>query len=172
MLKKSVAAILLAAAVMIAVLLFSACGDTQTGVTPDETSDTAETTVVLETTVDGGTVEQDAEGNKITKDKDGKVTAVEDKTGHSIDVVEYVTTHSWVETSGSAGSGNAGSGDPGSNAASGNGGSAASKPADSGNSGSGENTSSAVDDNGVEEDIPVIIATMPDDDDLIELPVL
>nr|WP_316624246.1 hypothetical protein [uncultured Ruminococcus sp.] len=79
----------------------SACGNKNTGSTPDQSA-ISETTVVLETTSEGGTVEQDPEGNKITKDKEGKVTHVEDKTGKTIEVTDYLATHAWVEADGSS----------------------------------------------------------------------
>lgn len=137
-------------ALLIVVLVFSvvlsACGSKQTGSTPNE-AEVTETTVVLETTEDGGSVEQDADGNKITKDKDGKVTAVEDKDGNPIDVATYLETHSWVEN---AGSGN----------------SSALSDSDSSNPGQSSDPQDSV----TEGDIPVVIATFPDDDNVIEIP--
>lgn len=129
---------------MIAVL-FSACGE-KSGEAPPDVSVITETTVVLETTADGGTIEQDSEGNKITKDKDGKVIAVEDKDGNPIEVTEYLKTHSWVEgnSGGSGGSGNGGT--------------------------SSAPDSTNADGELIEGDIPVIIATIPDGDDLEVLP--
>ena len=123
-------------------ILFTACGEQESESTKDE-STPDETTVVLETTSDGGTIEQDSEGNKITKDENGKVVSVEDKDGNPVNVTEYLTTHTWVESNGGSG----GSG---------------------GSSGSG--SSSVSGDDAVEESIPVIIATIPDEDDMVELP--
>ena len=132
---------LLFATLMIAVL-FSACGEKSNDATPDEAA-VAETTVVLEYIADGGTLEQDPEGNFVTKDADGKVVSVEDKNGNPIDVVEYLETHSWVE---------------------GNPGGAGTKDA---SSAPDETTS---DGDVLEGEIPVIMATFPDVEDQEELP--
>lgn len=141
---------LIIAVLMLAVLLCS-CGEKQDDAsTPDEVK-IAETTVVLETTADGGTVEQDPDGNKITKDKDGKVTAVEDKDGNPVDVATYLETHSWVE-------------EPGAGTAGGT-----SSSPESGSSQSPDDSSDPQEDL-TEGEIPVIIASIPDDADLIELP--
>ena len=130
-------------AILMIAALFSACGEKQNAASPDEAAIT-ETTVVLETTADGGTIEQDSEGNKITKDENGKVVSVEDKDGNPIDVTEYLTTHTWVELNGDSSGGSNGS--------------------DS-SDGSGDSN-----DDNVEESIPVVIATIPDEDDTVELP--
>ena len=63
-------------AILMIAALFSACGEKQNAASPDEAAIT-ETTVVLETTADGGTIEQDSEGNKITKDENGKVASMQ-----------------------------------------------------------------------------------------------
>lgn len=156
---KRVFALLLAAFMLTALLC--ACNNKKDEATPDEaTATVTETTVVLETTADGGTIEQDSEGNKITKDKDGKVIAVEDKDGNPIDVDEYLQTHSWVEGSGSSGS-SSGSGSSG-----GSEGSGSSKEE---SSGSGESSDGGED--LTEGEIPIVIATIPvDTDDLEVLP--
>lgn len=142
--KTKIIALLIVSALMVAVLL-SACGE-KPGEAPPDTSVITETTVVLETTADGGTVEKDSEGNKITKDKDGKVIAVEDKDGNTIEVTEYLKTHSWVEGN-LNGSGNSGNG------------STSSAP-----------DSTNADGEVLEGDLPVIIATVPDVEDQEVIP--
>ena len=171
MMKTKLMALLIAAALVVSVWL-AACGENGDA-TKDEapigdTPVVKETTVVLETTADGGTVEQDAEGNKITKDKDGKVIRVEDKSGNELDVTEYLTTHSWVEGSGSDTS-DASGGESGSSKNNGSN-SNSNENASVGTGKSGETFSSGSQEEKVEEEIPVVIATIPDDDeDLITL---
>ena len=91
--------LILMLSLLMAVLMLVACGKNKAE-EKDDDEKTSETTAVLETTADGGTVEQDAEGNIVTKGADGKVIHVEDKDGNSVDVSEYVQTHSWIEQSG------------------------------------------------------------------------
>ena len=167
---KNILLIIMTAVLIVLSCVFTACGGNSDKSTADSaTSDSAkvsETTVVLETTGDGGTIEQDSEGNKIKKDENGKVVSVEDKNGSPVDVTEYLTTHKWVESNGdSGGSGSSsGSGNNSSGSSSGSG--------LSGNSGSSSSSgpSSGDDSEMVEESIPVVIATIPDEDDMIELP--
>lgn len=159
------------------IMLLSACGEKKSEATADEAKP-AETTVVLETTSDGGTIEQDSEGNKIAKDEKGNILSVEDKYGKPIDVEEYITTHTWGLNDDSTGSSG------GSGKASGSGGSGSSDRSDGSGlaDGSGGRSSSGSDsgsssisgssdrDDTVEESIPVIIATIPDDKNLEKLP--
>ena len=170
--------------VLILALVFAltlvACGENEKTATPDESTTVQETTVVIETTAEGGTIEKDSEGNTITKDENGKVVSVEDKDGNPVDVVEYVTTHTWIESdrtssgqpSGSSTGGSGSSGKGGSNSgngSSGNGGSGGSGGS-SGTSSSGQKETVSSNADGVEEDIPVIVVSIPDYDDLEELP--
>lgn len=103
--------------VLLITVLFTGCGEEKssdadkTKETAAETTavieTTAETTAVLETTAESGTVEKDPDGNVITKDSDGNVICVEDKNGDPIDTNEYLSSHSWVENSGSSSGGDA-----------------------------------------------------------------
>lgn len=156
------------------IMLLSACGEKKSEATADEAKP-AETTVVLETTSDGGTIEQDSEGNKITKDEKGNILSVEDKDGKPIDVEEYITTHTWVvkdDSSGSAEKSDGSSGENSSGHSDGSGISADSGGKSSSGSGSGSSSISGSSDRDdtVEESIPVIIATIPDDENLEKLP--
>lgn len=148
------------------IMLLTACGEDNRSLSESKASTTepskveatavTETTAVLETTADGGTIEKDSEGNKITKDSDGRVVAVEDKNGNSIEITEYITTHSWIESDSNSGlSDNSvkGKDDP-------------DEPDDT----SGNASTTAPDNNDVEGEIPVVIATFPDVDDQAELP--
>ena len=147
---------------LIAMMLLSACGETSDP-SSENGSIPGETTVVIEQTPDGGTVEQDSEGNKITKDKNGDVVSVEDSEGNPVDVDEYLTTHGQTGTNGSS--------DGASSASSTTGSSNSSSSSSSGESkDQSDNTGSSENDEQVEEDIPVVIATIPDDDDMVELP--
>ena len=151
-------------------ILFTACGEKKSESTKDESSPD-ETTVVLETTSDGGTIEQDSEENKITKDKDGKVIYVEDKDGNPIDVTEYLSTHSWVESNDDSSSGSGSSG--GGSGSSGGGSDSSGGESDSSGGGSGGSKSSSdLNDTTIEESIPVVVVTIPDDDDVNNLPEL
>lgn len=148
---------LIIAAVFALSFILTACGEDKKEDTSgnesksDETTVAAETTAILETTSEGGTVEQDPDGNIVTKDKNGKVTEVEDKNGNPITVTEYLTTHSWVENS-PAGSGGK------------------SSDGGSGSVSEGDKGSTNIQGDVVEGDIPVIIATIPPEEELIELP--
>lgn len=142
--------LLLAATIMMMLsILLTACRGTDTD--SSDNANAAETTAVLETTADGGTIEQDADGNVITKDSTGVVIAVEDKNGVSLDVSEYLSTHSTIQ-------GNTPSG-----------GSSAGDSKSGGSSKKDNNSSDSIDDDAVEESIPVIVATIPDDEDIIDL---
>nr|WP_316624252.1 lipoprotein [uncultured Ruminococcus sp.] len=143
--------------------VLSACGGNKTDSTPDQASVDqkviSETTVILETTAEGGTVEQDKEGNKITKDKEGKILSIEDKNGNPIDVAEYLTTHTLAENSViSDGSDN--TADSGKSGKSSSGASAE----------SGDKRKSESKDVDTEGEVPVVIATIPSDEELAELP--
>ena len=148
--------------------VFCACNNNeQTKST--ESTEIAETTVVIETTAKGGTVEKDPEDNIITKDENGKVIKVVDKNGKTIEVTEYLTTHSWVEYVPAAGSGST----SGSSKSEG-----ASKAADPGSSESSDKKPSETTDKRESEkseevtegEIPVAIATVPDTDDQKVIP--
>ncbi|MBR1731625.1 MAG: hypothetical protein IJ725_04260, partial [Ruminococcus sp.] len=83
--------IILALSVLIIASLTAgcSCGGTDnkksSATTTSSSSDTvSETTKVIETTPDGGTVEEDSEGNKITKDKNGEIISVTDKDGNEV----------------------------------------------------------------------------------------
>ena len=148
-------------ALLLITALLVACGNGKTISTQDEKKP-AETTVVLETTSAGGTVELDSEGNKITKDENGKVTAVEDESGKPVDVVQYVTTHTWIEYSSDTGSVDDPSKDSGSD----------SNKTSSGKSGSGsgrDTGSTNAQGEIVEGEIPKLIATYPPEDEYVEL---
>lgn len=167
----------LVAALIAVSCLISACSGGSDKATPDSAS-VQETTVIIETTADGGTIEQDPEGNKITKDDKGNILSVEDKDGKTVDVETYIITHSWVVNNSSTGSSG------GLGKSSGSGGSSSSGQSEVSGSvdGSGESSSSGSDsgsssisgssdrDDTVEESIPVIIATIPDDENLEKLP--
>lgn len=152
---------------MTSVLLLVSCGDNskagsdETATSSGELSSEAafsETTAVIETTPDGGTVEQDSEGNKITKNNEGKITKVEDKNGNQISITQYLTTHTWVENTGANDSGSADRTESSSSKA----------PDNSGDNVSDQPTEAM--DSDKEGEIPVVIATVPDEDDMIVLP--
>ena len=147
------------AAVIALSCMMSACSGGSDKATHDSAS-VHETTVIIETTADGGTIEKDAEDNKITKDKKGKVIAVEDKDGNTLVVTEYLTTHSWVEYSGAKDKSSDNSSD-------------SNKGTDkdkSGSGNSGNNGTSSRADSDSEGEVPVVIATLPDDDQLKDVP--
>lgn len=132
----------LLAAVLAAALLLTACGEKNTDQTNETTAaaHAEETTAVIATTAEGGSVEQDAQGNRITRDQNGTVISIKDDKDQPVDVDGYLEQHPWV---------------PGT--LPGNSDGAVIAPSDSPQE-------------DVEGTIPVIIATIPDDDDLIELP--
>ena len=79
--------------VLMMTLLLAGCGNKNNAATPDSTaadgsvsSRITETAKVLETTSEGGTVEQDKEGNVIEKDKNGEIVSVKDKDGKTQDL--------------------------------------------------------------------------------------
>ena len=150
--------LILAAAVITLSCILCACGDDKKDAKSEPESKNAaevtsasdETTVVLETTSEGDTVEKDSDGNKITRDKTGDIVAVEDKNGNPVEVTEYLTTHSWVERKENS--------------------QADSDKSESGQKDNGEKKPSDVQKEDVEGEIPAIIASVPDDDEMIELP--
>ena len=161
---------------LIGSILFTACGKKKSESTKDEAAP-GETTVVLETTSDGGTIEQDAEGNKITKDEKGNVLSVEDKDGKPVDVERYISTHTWVvnnDSSGTSGGSGKSAGSDGSTSSgrsdgsgiSGDSGGISSFGKGSGSSDSGSSDRKEI----IEESIPVVVATIPDEDDMEKLP--
>lgn len=104
MMKKILAAI---AAVCTIAAALSACGSEEKTV-PDSTEPTVavsptaspETTAVIETTADGGTLELDGEGNTLAIDKSGTIVSVTDKNGQPVTVTEYITTHYMITSGG------------------------------------------------------------------------
>ena len=103
--KKMIAAL---AAVLMLTAGLSACGGEQDAEAGKATEDTAavatsaaETTVVVEKTADGGTIEKDSENNELEIDKNGKLVSVKDKNGNDVDVTEYTVTHYIVTSGGS-----------------------------------------------------------------------
>lgn len=147
-------------AVIVIASLLAACGEKDLDNT--DTSIVFETTVVIETTADGGTVERDSDGNIITKNTEGEVVFVEDKNGNSVDVNKYVASHSWILNNDSDNIGNRGI--------------TGGQSVGTSNSNSGESygnksddNSSEIDDEQVEETIPVVVATIPDNDDSIAI---
>lgn len=177
---KHIKRLMIVSFLVLIVVLLSACGENNSETAADKTAVTeaavTETTVVLETTPDGGTVEQDSEGNIITKNSEGKVTKVEDKNGNPVSVSEYVKTHSWIENSSNSDSGS------GSNSGSDN----KNKDPENKNNHSEQPSTVSSDDpeingtdpvapeqgpeEGAEEEIPVVIATIPDEEDMEVLP--
>lgn len=148
------------------IMLLSACGEDNRSLSESKASTTepskveatavSETTAVLETTADGGTIEKDSEGNKITKDSDGRVVAVEDKNGNSIEITEYITTHSWIESNSNSGLSDN---------------SAKEKDnLDKSDDTPDKASATVLDSIEVEDEIPVVIATIPDVDDQDVLP--
>ncbi len=167
--------------VLLLLLLLTGCGEDQSKAIEEsrkEASVTAETTVVLETTGDGDTIEQDSEGNKITKDEKGTILSVEDKDGKPVDVEEYITTHTWGlndDSSGSSGSAEKSDGSGGENSSghpngSGISGDPGGKSSPGKGSGASSDSSSSNRDDTGEDSIPVVIATLPDDKDLEKIP--
>ena len=165
-------------------VLMTACGEdksesSEDKKSADDTSVVAETTAILETTADGGTVEKDSEGNIVTKDSSGKVVNVKDKDGNPVNVDTYLTTHSWIEKSGSDfdenGSNNLESDDENRENTSKNGSVAQDDKGNSGANGT-QNSDTQVDNNGSNDDkdfegsIPAVIATMPDEEDFENFP--
>lgn len=94
--KRTIAILL---AVLMLAVVFVGCGEDNsaenTGATPDTAVSTkpAETTVVLETTAQGGTIEKDAQENTIERDKSGTIVSVKDKSGNTVSVTEYTKAH-------------------------------------------------------------------------------
>ena len=141
-----------------------------------------ETTKVLETTTDGGTVEEDKDGNILEKDKDGEIVSVKDSSGNSVDVEQYKAEHpafsgktdNTSSSNGSKTSSTSSNSKTGSNTSSKSGSSSkSSSSSNSSNSGSSSssNNSSQNDSDEVEGEIPTIVVTLPDNiDDLPEIP--
>lgn len=167
---------------MILIALLSACGEDKSTASDDkksgeEATTAVETVAVLETTADGGAIEQDSEGNKIIRDNTGKIIEIKDKDDNPVDITVYLSTHTWIEDPAAAG----GNSDPSkvdndssdnktqNNDSNGTKDSSSKDPEDSEKTDRNVQPTSA-DGEGVEESIPVVIATIPDDDDMIELP--
>lgn len=151
------------AALLIVSCLMTSCSGDSSKATVDQASPVTETvketTVIIETVAGGGTVEKDSEGNKITKDDKGAVIAVEDKEGNSLVVSEYLKTHSYVEYSVAPDK----STDNPSNTHPDSG-------KDKSSTSGSEGSTSSAGDNDSEGEVPVIIATLPDDDELKNVP--
>nr|WP_316621753.1 hypothetical protein [uncultured Ruminococcus sp.] len=157
--------IMITAVILAVTCVLSACGnDSSTAgqATPDSSA-VQETTVVLVENSDGSTVEKDSEGNKISKDKDGEITKVVDKNGNEVDITEYIRTHSWITTSLTNAESSSSAKGSGSGAVkdSENGKTSASSSAKSESSVSSEDAQ-----NGVEDEIPVLVASAPDPSEL------
>ncbi len=190
----------LAVCVLVITAVFAGCGcaaDVKTNDTNSQSgvsaNDTDETLKLIETTPDGGTVEQDSDGNTIKKDKNGDIVSVEDKNGSSVNADEYVRSHPYatkntvtnsssdsakssvtgkksgktssassggsgstasVNKSGGSGSDSAGKSDKNGSAAN-----------DNSNSKSSLNSNSSKSGEVVEEEIPTVIAVVPDEDE-------
>ena len=123
------------------VLLLSACG--QDNSTSDKSKDSVS---VVETTSDGGKILKDTDDNVITLDGEGNIVSIKDKNGNFLIVEDYIYTHEWLADD-----------SYGINV-------------DKEKVGS-KSTISATDANGdvTEGDIPVVIASIPDESDMIEL---
>lgn len=128
-----------------------------------EQNATEETNEVLSTT-DGGTVEKDKEGNKLTRDSGGELKSVEDKNGNPVSVSEYLESHPEANTSSKSSS--TSKSDSSKSTVSSK--SKATKSSSSSNTSSktSSKTSSETTSEGVEEEIPVVIADVPDDEEL------
>lgn len=162
--------------------LFTACGEDKSTASDDkksgeEATTAVETVAVLETTADGGAIEQDSEGNKIIRDNTGKIIEIKDKEDNPVDITVYLSTHTWIEDPATTG-GNSDSSkvdNDSSDNKTQNNDSNGTKDSSSKDSEDSEKTDQNVqptsaDGEGLEESIPVVIATIPDDDDMIELP--
>ena len=116
----------------------------------------------------------------ITKDEKGNVLSVEDKDGKPVDVERYISTHTWVvnnDSSGTSGGSGKSAGSDGSTGStssgrsdgsgiSGDSGGKSSSGKGSGSSDSGSSDRKEI----IEESIPVVVATIPDEDDMEKLP--
>lgn len=138
--------------------MLTACGENKSS----DLLSPAETTFVIETTADGGTIEMDSEGNQLTKDNEGNILAVQDKSGNSIDVQTYITEHYQTIDSDSA---NDNSSQNGSKGYSGG-------KSSNGNSNLSADDDDNISDSDIEDDIPQIEVTLPDEEKLQELPSL
>lgn len=161
---KKFIAMLICAGIFAAIMVGCSCGgsETKTKKTSSATTqatEASETTKVIETTADGGTVEEDKDGNRIVKDSDGGIISVTDKNGNEVDVDEYVASHPGTKKSVSAGKT---SSDTKSKTSS----------SSKSSSGSESDSSSSSNENVTEGEIPTVIVTMPDDEDLETAPEL
>lgn len=168
----------LAAALCLALIaaIFGGCG-CSSDVSSDKKSTVSETLSVIETTPDGGTVERDAEGNTVTKDKNGAIISVEDKNGEALEVEEYIDSHPYAVSGGSADSKQGGSGGSDKNSSSASSSKSSSKTSSnkssskssSKSSTSSKSSSKSSSQAETEEEIPEVIATIPDDDKIEEI---
>ena len=155
-------AFIIALSVLMMTLLLAGCGKKETATSDSATPDSSvsskitETTKVIETTTEGGTVEQDKEGNVIEKDKSGEIVSVKDEDGKIIEITEYITAHTYVVE---------GSGDDDSSDSDSSDSSSSSRSSDSGSQ------SSSKTEEGSKEDAPK--PTIAEEDmDEYELPIL
>lgn len=159
-------AIFLAALTVAAMAVGCSCSgddkDTKSKTTTSSKSSSAvsETTKVIETTPDGGTVEEDSEGNVITKDKNGNIISVVDKNGNAVDVEKYKSAHNI--SSGKTTSSKNSSSKKSSSKSSGSKSSGSSKS-------SSQSTSKEYEDD-VEGEIPTVIASIPSDEEMATAP--
>ena len=126
---------------------------------PDETTADSQddTNLVLETTADGGSVELDNDGNLVTKDKNGDIVSVTDEKGNELDPVQYAEEHN-------SGYAKSDSDSPDNEKSS----KTAKDPKTSSSTKSDSENSSSSEE--VEDEIPSVIAEVPDDEDeIIEL---
>ena len=110
----------------------------------------------------------------ITKDEKGNVLSVEDKDGKPVDVERYISTHARVvnsDSSGTSGGSRKSAGSTSSGRSDGSGIFGDSEGNSSSGKGSGSSDSGSSDRKEIiEESIPVIIETIPDEDDMEKLP--
>ena len=164
-------------AIILAILMLAAClvacgednKDGNNSATEASVSETkpVETTVVMEFTPEGNTIEKDAEGNTIERSMSGKIVSVTDKDGNTVSVTEYSKAHPDIANP------------QGSSQSSGSG----EKTDTPSKTGDGDKTEApqATEDEDVpveerpkkevvEEEIPQVIVEIPDADDAYELP--
>lgn len=181
---KKIFAILFSALIITVLAAGCSCGGESGKGSDKKSSAVSETTKVIETTAEGGTVEKDSDGNKITKDKDGGIISVEDKNGNALDIDEYIASHPDAKKSASTDkkssntsktSSNTKSSNTKSSSSSNSSGkssgntksSASSKSSDKSKSSSSSKSVSKNSD--AKEEVPTVIVTIPDNADETEL---
>lgn len=78
--------------ILIMAVLFTACGQNKTSSDKPEGAAAS----VVETTSDGGKILKDSDDNVITLDKEGNIVSIKDKNGNFLIVEDYIYTHEWV----------------------------------------------------------------------------